>query len=98
MSSTQTLRNPHTLAASVTFDAAAYGGVTFFATGLGVGESIPVLVGGGPVAVPACHSDGTPVTLTDAAPSVFVEGGPLYQLDKPATVGNVGLYAAPKLA
>lgn len=95
--STVTILNPTTSASSGTFDAAAYAGIVIFATGLAGAEEIDVLIGGGNTTVVATKADGTALTLTADSPSAFLEGGPLYVLNKDATAGVAGVYAAPRL-
>lgn len=94
---TVTVINPITGTGTGNFDAAAYAGVTFFATGLDAAEEVEVLIGGGPVAVAACREDGTPIVLTGGSPSAHVQGGPHYVLQKGVSVGAAGVYAAPRI-
>lgn len=92
---TQTILNPQTAAGSGTFDAAAYKTVTAFASGLAGAEVVDVLLGGGPVAVPATNAAGTALQLTLAAPSALLPGGPMYIFNKGVTAGAAGVYCAP---
>ena len=93
---TITVINETTGAANGNFDAAAYAGVTFFATGLAAAEEVDIMLGGGAVLVPACDAAG-PIKLTATSPSRHLPGGPAYVLQKDATVAAGAVYGSPRI-
>lgn len=83
---TNTVIAPATAAATYEFYVGHGYPVTVCASGLGEAETIPVkkYLGASPVDVG--------LSLTDADPMVEISGVGRYQIDKPITAGNVGVY------
>lgn len=74
-------------------ESSSYVTVMLVAFGLAGAESCTVYVSAGGVWVPLTDRAGVAVTLTVAAPSVALEGGPVYGVTKSATVGAAGVDA-----
>jgi hypothetical protein len=73
-------------------DASAYDAVILSANNLAGAETVSVFQNSGGTWI-AVTEGGSPVTLTASAPSVALEGGPLYAVTKSATVGSCGVFA-----
>lgn len=68
----------------------------FVAFGLAGAEVATLFVSAGGVWVPLTDRAGAAVTLTLTAPSVCLEGGPVYGVTKSATVGLSGVDMIPQ--
>lgn len=93
-----TLQGPDALAATVIADASRYKFITVSADALLLSPDedieIKMLAGGTPVVV-ADPITGEAIKLTVATPSVQLAGGVVYQLVKPSTTNDCGLYMNP---
>lgn len=88
-----TLLVPVSGGATVIADASRYQFVTISADGLGVGETVDVkMVSNGTPVVVADPATGTAIQLTPALPAVQLAGGVVYQLTKPGTGNDCGLF------
>jgi hypothetical protein len=77
-------------------DTQSYETVIFVAFNLAGAEVATLYVSAGGVWVPLTDRAGAAVTLTLAAPSVALEGGPVYGVTKSATAGLAGVDMIPQ--
>lgn len=88
-----TLLAPTADAAVVIADASRYKFVTVSASDLLLTEDVEIeMISGGLAVVVADPATGTAIKLTISVPSVQLAGGVVYQLTKPATSNDCGLY------
>lgn len=77
---------------SPAFDARGLDGLHVSADVLAGAEVVNILIVAGSTNKTLTDAAGTAIKLTNAVPSVYLQGGTFYVFDKTATVGACGVY------